>query len=636
LADKDPAIWQARYVAEFGSSTLRTEGLVFGAPLKVERSNFPIGADIGSSTNPLVVTAEYLKLSFALPSDLDGTFTGKVRIYRKAREFSRDILDVSSPPVDSDPATLVYADDLVALIGVLDRLTYSDGLELLDQEIGSGSLWYYTVFYEMGVGVWAFDPANSIARNWAYAQYVDADTLPYSPMGSRMYADLPRAVKIYDYKVANLATERFYQILGRMFDQIKEEIEFLKRIKSNVDDMDFQDLSYTDWLLGWPTNFELREEKRRIETKQAPALWKAKGTIDSLELALQTVTGWNVTIYEGWKWVATTYNNELILDPASPPAGWNPATDGVWADLVDTVPSATRVFDTATDFRTNTGFPGDKKTYLPSNEIVTENGGVGWWWQNPNGILVLLEPASGADITLTEVIVAKVARLAPMFALHYAAFTIAIRTEHTEEWQPLGADLVTEYSADGLTEEDYTFFGDEAVTDTVDLAYLYTWPHPDYPLGSRVGNEDYTVYHGWLTYTEDVETEDMPQHLHLSSDQIVTHGVPDIAVGQHKLDPSSYSGSRVFYFAAIGEVGGLTAAKSITVVLWDLDNGEAVSTLTLNDVTSDRTISSALVVGSAAGNLKDSLTNYEVRASLNGSAVASDFGSLGNIFLLVE
>lgn len=641
MADKDPAIWQARYVAEHGATTLRIDGLVADAPLRVTRTNLPIGANAGTDAYPLVVTGPYVKVAYALPEDVDGTFTGRVRVYRKSREFCRDSTEASIPAVDTDPAELVHTADYSADLGVLSRATYYDQMVFLDQTVDAGTLWYYTVMYEMVATagtLWAYDPANSHSRGWAYKQHT-RDGTPYSPLGDRMFDGLPRQAKILDAKEASNATYRFFQILGRMLDQVQEEIDVLKSRRFDVDACDFQELAYIDWLLAWPTNFELSEAARRRETEQAADLWKAKGTIDSLELAIQTVTGWNVNVVEGWPWVARTYDGEPIHDAASPPAAWNPATDGDWAELVEKQPSVMRLFDTTPEFRADTGLPGDQKMYLPDNTVYVENSGVGWWWQNPNGVLIVLEPVEDSAFALTETIVAKVARIAPLFALHYAAFSIAVVVESEESYQPLGTDELVAFSIDGLTEEEFDFI--EPVVDlptTDDRCELYTWPHPEYAVGgSKLGAPEFPMHHGYLIYTCGfVEDLDMPQHIHLTSDKTVTNAIPNLAPGQHKLDPTTYSGTRTFQFGATGLIGGPSAGLSMQVDLWDLDNAEVIATLAFNNVASNRVISPVLTVGSGVGEFKDSLTNYEVRVTLLNSVNPTDFGTVGNAFILVE
>ncbi len=615
--------WQFRFVTEFGPTTGRVDAVGNDVPLRIRRENLPIGADSGTLSNPLVITDPYLRVEFGAPADLPGyTWTGKIKIFRKSSEFSRDITDVTnalaieivdldlsavlvvaalgsittvpvSSLVDGDTfalddgtnipttfeydvsgtnvpapgnieidvsadvtadnvrdttlgiingigasllitasnggaATVALANDVAGEIGnqsivesvidvgfivsgmaggsTLSRSEYLEDEFVLDQgTLGNpGDIWYYTVFYEFIVDAiaadqWVFSPSNSHARNWANVNDLDSNSDPTSRIGTQMFELMSRSVKIADFTEAGNATFRLMQALGRIFDGIREEINQHLTKVYDADNVDAGRLPYIDWLLAWPTNFELSEEKRRIETKQAVELWKAKGTKAALELALQTVTNYDVTVIEGWKWVTTAWDGKPLLDAGSPPVGWVDGIDGVWVDLVNALPDNTAYDANNPNHKIRRGTRQDGLCRAYSSEIIVETG-VGWWWQNLNGILILLTEIPGVSGRLTETLVRKVYRITPLFAMHYAAFAVMIEQLTEEAWKPLGIDSVLSTLDYLIEEDDYLLLDDssEFVLDQGDLCLMHAYPHPTKPNDANANNPQFLAYHSFL------------------------------------------------------------------------------------------------------------------------------------------
>jgi len=737
----------------------------------------PVDSNVGTTDHPLVVAGPYLKLTWAFPADYAGdalnpplVFTGKVRIYRKTREFSRDILDVTytagvHDPQPEDKGTLVYEADYSGNVSFggadpdeeIEREAYLDEFAFLDHEIVSGVVYYYTAYFETSAPIaWWFDPRNGHSRCWAYGQHFrdDGTGENYSPHGDELFNYLPRYWKIKDFKEGDDSVYRMTQAMGRILDTVKEEVDFFKAKGIDVGDVDFARLPYIDWLLAWPTNYELPETRRRIETEQAVPLWKSKGTIDALELVLQTVTGWDISVYEGWKWVLTQnphtpYDGAVKPgDPGGPPDGdvaWvdaeapspeaiespfailssTPVTigpdefavveldsahhlevgptstlavkidghegalpddlnrichlhevinettirigplsaaqtdagtggtlyqigDGVWSEKVASLPFLTLYDSTDPIYAQGTGTVRDRKTYLPSSEIIIDNGGVGWPWQNNNGVAIVLEPpdylkTTGAFIPLTEVIVRKIYRIAPLFAMHYAAFQVMVDLLDVEEpWKPLGFDSATGL-IEGLNTESWMPLGTDVAHDsTPGVCHLYSWPHPEYPWGSVLGSYEFRTHHNWLEYLCDIfeEGEFMPQFITLSTSELVDQTSTSASVGQFTFDPTTYSGSREFHFGANIVVGGATAGSGLglQVLLYNLTDGEEVDTTSLEtteSATHEQVLTGALTVGSDPGNLQDTLKTYEVRIQLDNEADPTDFGHVGTSYIMV-
>lgn len=480
LAKQDQ--WQWRYTAEWGATTKRINALGSTVPLIVSSGNLPIGSDAKEETfngPSLPVTGPYAIIHLGFAADLDDfNFNGNIRLIRKTRSFSRDHLDTDFFYIDLD-------------LG--DYPTPPDSyIQILDSDVVAGTVYYYTIYWQNTDGEWAFSPSNSHAKTLVYSN------TSVSEHGSFIYDNLPRLTQLLDSTENDLATERFVTILGRMFDLLKEDLFYHKNTMYDIDNTDSKYLPYIDWLLAWPTNYELSEEKRRIETKNAVTLWKAKGTQDALELVLQTVTGWNVVIQEGREWVVRT-NAGPKLDPLTPPDDWDAGLDGNWASLVNAVPYSQTYNSLDPSQGTNRGTYLDKLTYTPDFTKIIDVG-VGWWWQNLNGVLISLEqtPTSG---TLSQTVVRKIYRVAPLFALHYAAFNVLVTLRDTEVWSPFGLDTHVA-TIDGVAVENYEVFDEDSALDsTASYVAIHTYPHPIYVDGSNTNLMPYVTHHSWLSYT---------------------------------------------------------------------------------------------------------------------------------------
>ncbi len=591
---------------------------------------------------------------------------------------------------------------------------------------------------------WVFSPAASHAKSFPLETNVDIDGNPSSFHGEFLFEALPRGTKIQDYKFANDTSYRLMNIVGRMFDAIKEESFVHRALMYDIDDVDAQFIPYIDWLLAWPTNYELPSNRRRVETRNAVPLWKSKGTIDALELALQTITNWDISIYEGRKWVLTTSparpydsalppstpgsptpdggadwidaqvppleaaDNPVPIGTATPGPGPNEVTlvttephelpstggdvafritgltgatpndlngqtwkvsawideytvvfdagapqltvggggslvqvgDGLWHSLTHVFPLQ-QTFDRTNPMQgTNKGTVLDTLCYTPTFEKVVETG-VGWWWQNPNGCLIVLERIDGVSGILSSTIIRKVYRIAPLFALHYAAFSVLVYLkEPVEEWQPLGFDYWNQ-EGHGYHPEAWQPLGvDTALDQAPGKCELYTYPHPEFPLQSVTNSYEFVQFHSWLVYLCDVleEWNIMPQYIQLTTDEMLTLSAPTKVLGSFTFDPTTFPGSRNFRFTMTGNVGGASMpALSLELELWDVTNSEQVSLTSLATINGDPEYESSvsLNVGAAAGDLKDSLTTYEVRANLTNALDPTDFGTIGSANIMV-
>jgi hypothetical protein len=172
-------------------------------------------------------------------------------------------------------------------------------------------------------------------------------------------------------------------------------------------------IPYIDQLLGWPTNFELGELRRRRETLNAISLWKAKGTNNAFELALQELTGWNIELYKGYDYVITTATVEDTLDANTAPTGWVVAEDGVWADQVNDI-----VFNGTPDLSGVVNFTDGSKDNL--FRVMFDSSS----WVNTYGVLVYMINSISDSSLPAELAKDKIVRLLDYLAIHYANFDV--------------------------------------------------------------------------------------------------------------------------------------------------------------------------------------------------------------------
>lgn len=665
LADSQKDAWQFRFVSEFGSTTGRSSALGADVPLLVTRGNIPIGSNAGTPADPLSVTRPYLLVQWGLPADVPGfALTGRVTIVRRSRGFSRDYADVSAGRV-----RVVASYNLTAEIGTIERGVYFGDRARLDDRLGDGGdVWYYTIFYECNTVAgtqWCFSPTYSFARNWAYKNVLDTAGKPRSRYGDRLFAGLPRGIKILDFKEANDATYRLLQAVGRIFDQVDEELDQKLRTFYNVEEVDAAFLPYIDWLLGWPTNYELSEIKRRVETLNVTTLWKAKGTVAALELVLQTVTGWDIETVEGWKWVKYSYDTRYpALEAASPPSDWgtwavstayethqviehggatydarldhtSSAADepgvgaawetywellssSVWADLVAGVPLNQSYDSTNPAQGRRRGTQSDTLCYSFSNEEVVETG-VGWWWQNPNGLLIIMTEVPGVSQALSETLLRKVQRITPLFLAHYTAFAVMIEQQYGESLDLFGGDWHQDNYVSAEAWQLLTGASEYDLATTPDLSLHYSWPNPVFPFDDVSNSPWFANYHAGLAYGGALEEVPVVDIAH----NVLANGTEGEKPGGHThFDPNQWPAGSTFRFEVVLSV--TDAATVGEAKLYNLDTGALVNIgagLQTSSTDPEVLSSGNLTPGAGANDLQDTDTIYEVRVSNDGGVV---------------
>lgn len=406
--------WQFAFVKEIGSSTVWVTSLGWAYPLNVQFSNLTEGSKPFEEMPTQLVVGDHIRVYYAIPADVTGaelsngasdfTLTGRVKILKKTKAFPRAVYDTQ--------AIEVVNEDFSTTLGSITR---DEPFLYIDHELeGSNKpIWYYTVFYE-GVTeaqetLWGFSPIYGHGRAFSLNS-------GESEYGLKAYEYMPRAHKVLDTRKYSRQLYRFLQVLGKPLDEISERLERFLQTKADPSKVDASLLPYIDQLLGWATNFELSEERRRFETSSAVSIWKTKGSNDALELALQNITGWNVEFIEGYRYVLTTATPQDILDASTPPIGWDSQTDGDWASLVNSMP-----FNGTVDFTTTVDISGTDTQNTCVIPDFSEDG-----WIEPRGVLVDLY-ADGGNILPFDVMEAKVSRLLGLLGIYYARFKLNVR-----------------------------------------------------------------------------------------------------------------------------------------------------------------------------------------------------------------
>lgn len=395
--------WQFAFVAEEFVGTEKSIDVARLCPLKVELSGLPPE----STPNPdyqVETTGDHIRIYYGLPSDPSGyTLTGLVKVLKKLKEFPRAYND--------SLATEVVDIDLSGSLATRDVYFFVVDEEFL---VNDNAVYYYTVFYQAidteDNTVWVYSPVHSHDRGFRLSSEDSA-------FGLQMFEYFPQGIKMRDKSEGNDTLYRLCLVFGKAFDEIKARLDQYSEKRHLPSEVDASLIPYIDHLIGWPTNYELSESRRRQETLNALTLWKAKGTTDAFELALQTLTGWQINLYKGYEYILTTATVDDFLDPSNPPSGWVESTDGVWADQVNGM-----IFNGTVDL-SNPPVSFQSGAYDNTFRVMYDSQG----WVNTYGVLVQLVAALNTGSPLSEELAyRKVVRMLEYLAVYYANFEVRL------------------------------------------------------------------------------------------------------------------------------------------------------------------------------------------------------------------
>lgn len=404
--------WQFAFVGETHTGTEVVSNLGSAVPLKVELSNLPVGSAPYEEFPTTLVTQEHIRVLYGLPSDPTGyTLTGDLKILKKLKEFPRDHTDSSAETVKSE--TLVLAN-----VNRDEYFSILDELKLNDEQ---PDVWYYTIFYKTTTqlsettNVWIYSPLNGHDRGFVLTnKYNSITNQSYSTYGDQLFNYFPQGIRLIDSAEGNNTLSRLCQIFGRVFDEVQDRLNQIDKKRFLPMEVDASIIPYIDHLLGWPTNFELSELKRRRETLNAIELWKAKGTNNAFELALQELTGWDIELTNGYEYVLTTATVDQNLDHTSAPTGWNTTTDGDWATQVNAM------IHNGTPDLSNPPVPFTEGSKDNTFRVMFDSNS----WVNTFGVLVTLDQPQGTSALSEDLAYDKISRLLEYLAVYYANFEV--------------------------------------------------------------------------------------------------------------------------------------------------------------------------------------------------------------------
>lgn len=399
--------WQFAFVGEEYDETEVVPSLGSASPLKVELSNLPKDSAPYEEFPTTLVSKEHIRLHYSIPTDPEGyTLTGLFKIMKKVKEFPR--------AHDDSTCIEVKSGDYSATLGSVDRDEY---ISMLDEQVDDekAQVWYYTVFYQAvndttNDTVWIYSPLNSHDRGFALT---NNDSSAY---GNQIFDYFPQGIRLIDYNQGNDTLNKLSQIFGRAFDEIKDRLSQFENKRFLPMEVDASIIPYIDHLIGWPTNFELGELRRRKETLNAIDLWKSKGTNDSFELALQDLTGWDIELTNGYQYVITTATADQNLDPSNPPDDWDETTDGVWEDQVNAM-----IFNGTPDL-SNQPISFTEGSKDNTFRVMFDSDS----WVNTFGVLVTLVEELQASALPRDLAYDKITRLLEYLAVHYANFEVQV------------------------------------------------------------------------------------------------------------------------------------------------------------------------------------------------------------------
>jgi hypothetical protein len=246
----------------------------------------------------------------------------------------------------------------------------------------AGLPYYFSFFvYNTTWGVWMYDQNASFAWSYPFGQWGHS---------SFMFRRSPARDQRND---SDGHWAGWLSLYGTALDGKKTEIEQLKTFY-DIPNVRAEFIPQHDYLLGWPTNYELPENEQRDETENVIPLWHKKGRAVSVEFPLEQVSGYDIQLVDGWKYVMLHNDTSCVHPDTTNPA--LPTYAGRQADLMK---------------------------YHP------DIGG----WHDVNGWGVFFLPIEGSSGVLTATMIAKVARLMPVLKDSWVDYSLILENAAVEE-----------------------------------------------------------------------------------------------------------------------------------------------------------------------------------------------------------
>ncbi len=310
---------------------------------------------------------------------------GRIRILRKTDEW---------PLSWDDPDATLIVDQ---------TYTTPTSNTIIQDDLVEGKIYYYTLFMQRTDEYWIEDKVNNRRSAYPYGRWGHADYL---------FGSFPKGWQIDD----SLGTGDLLgisTIFGALFDNMKTDTENLLSLCS-VDDIHTDLLWMLDDKIKWPTWDQIGAVQQRKESLAAVDNYKLFGTEPGYESILSQTSGWDVEIWEGWRWTMFSNGKFGCTTPDT--------TDTQLIPSIGTFPNNTDPL-LATD-------PGDRLRY--TNDTLE--------WHSVNGIAVEAVDIPGISEELTEAIIARWYDLLEFSRASYVNYQLVIDPQIIEETPGLPID----------------------------------------------------------------------------------------------------------------------------------------------------------------------------------------------------
>lgn len=166
--------------------------------------------------------------------------------------------------------------------------------EFLDENLVAGENYYYRLFLLGTDGVWYSSRAEM------------GSAYPYDRWGSAesMYMSLPRGWRSHD---VSLDLKNFTNMMGALVDNIKTDCEYLKTLFS-IYEVHEDLIPIADSKVGWPTWIQVGGVHKRNDSAAAVATYKRLGSVYGYSQLVETVTDWELSLAQGWRYLIWSNN----------------------------------------------------------------------------------------------------------------------------------------------------------------------------------------------------------------------------------------------------------------------------------------------------------------------------------------
>lgn len=236
----------------------------------------------------------------------------------------------------------------------------TETIEVTDTDLETGVFYYYTALTLVGdintPAHYEYNPNTCQAVSYAYKDFESIISL---------YQQLPERWRELD---EDSLTYRFLQSFANVLDSLRTDVEAQMFVAKSIWESNEKNLDALAALIGWEVNREFNVDKQRKEVENAYAVYKSKGRHSAIQFLIQTITGWDSFIEDGYYRLieegdddgrSVDWDDTLLLYRRSHP--WVPFTEETieFSGIVgETIPLSHRYVDRV-EVYVNTGSPED-------------------------------------------------------------------------------------------------------------------------------------------------------------------------------------------------------------------------------------------------------------------------------------